>query len=311
MAKRTDAESEDGDLDELTPDSTLSKRTQRNVVALLAETSGRVFSRRELISFLRDAAGGGRIPRSASASQLITFLETHGLSRIALRPPDSVQTRPIVRFAWGPASMFAVGVSMRLGAYLSHGSAVFLHGLTDQIPKTIYVNKEQSAKPPPAVGLTQEGIDRAFANSQRSSTYVFSHEGYRFVLLSGKFTNRLEVSELKGPQGEFVDVTKLERTLIDIAVRPAYAGGVFEVAKAYRAATDRVSVNTLAATLKQLGYVYPYHQAVGFYLQKAGVEPAKLERLKQLGLSFDFYLSHKMGPTAYSPEWRIHFPEGL
>ncbi len=311
MVRRTDAESDDGDLDEVTPDSRLSKRTRRNVVALLSETGGRVFSRRELISFLRDAAGEGRLPRSAPASQLIAFLETQGLSRIALRPPDSVQTPPIVRYAWGPASMFAVGVSMRLGAYLSHGSAVFLHGLTDQIPKTIYVNKEQSAKPPPALGLTQQGIDRAFANSQRSSTYVFSHEGYRFVLLSGKFTNRLEVSELKGPQGEFVDVTKLERTLIDIAVRPAYAGGVFEVAKAYRAAKDRVSVNTLAATLKQLGYVYPYHQAVGFYLQKAGIEPAKLERLKQLGLNFDFYLSHKMGPTAYSPEWRIHFPEGL
>lgn len=88
------------------------------------------------------------------------------------------------------------------------------------------------------------------------------------------------------------------------------AGGVFEVAKAYMAAKDRLSVNTLVATLKQLGHVYPYH-AVGFYLQRAGVEPSKLGRLKQLGLNFDFYLSHKMGPTTYSPEWRIRFPEGL
>jgi predicted transcriptional regulator of viral defense system len=47
--------------------------------------------------------------------------------------------------------------------------------------------------------------------------------------LSGKNTNRLEVSQLRDPQGQLVDATKLERTLIDIAVRPAYAGGVFEV----------------------------------------------------------------------------------
>jgi hypothetical protein len=173
------------------------------------------------------------------------------------------------------------------------------------------VNKEQTAKPPPDGELTQAAIDRAFAGPQRASTYVWPYEGFRFVLLNGKQTNRLEVSQVRDPQGEYVDTTKLERTLIDIAVRPAYAGGVFEVLKAYRAAKDRISVNTLAATLQQLGYVYPYHQAVGFYLQRADVEPQKLERLKQLGLKFDFYLAHKMGPTSYSSDWRIHFPEGL
>ena len=227
-----------------------------------------------------------------------------------LRLPSSSGT-PITRYLWGQPSMYALGVSLRPGAYLSHASAVFLHGLSDQIPKTIYVNKEQSVKPPPAGELTQPGLDRAFSASQRASTYVFQHEGYRFVLLNGKNTSRLEVSQLRDPQGDSVDATKLERSLIDIVVRPAYAGGVFEVLKAYRAAKDRISVSTLVATLQQLGYVYPYHQAVGFYLERAGVEPAKLQRLKDLGLRFDFYLAHKMGPTAYSAGWRIRFPEGL
>jgi len=309
MVRPTDADQVA--LEDAPNDSKLSKRTQRQVVALLGRADREVFSRRDLSAFFRSAADEGQLPHSASGSGLISFLETQGLSRVVLRPPDGAASPPIVRYVWGPVSMFAVGTSMRPGAYLSHGSAVFLHGLTDQIPKTIFVNKEQSAKPAPTQPLTQAGIDRAFANSQRASTYVFSHEGYRVVLLSGKHTNRLEVSEVTGPQGELVDATKLERTLIDITVRPAYAGGVFEVAKAYEAAKDRVSVNTLIATLKQLGHVYPYHQAVGFYLQRAGVDPAKLARLKQLGLSFDFYLSHKMGPTAFSSEWRIHFPEGL
>ncbi len=295
-----------------TTSATVSKRAQHVAVTLLDAAPRKVFSRRELSAFLRGAADEGQLPQSTSASKFIAFLETKGLSKATLRLAAGVGTgSPITRYIWGPVSVYSLGLSMRPGAYLSHASAVFLHGLTDQIPKTIYVNKEQSAKPPPALGLTQEGINRAFANSQRSSTYIFSYEGYRFVLLSGKSTNRLEVSEIKGSQGEFVDATKLERTLIDIAVRPAYAGGVFEVVKAYRAAKDRVSVNTLVATLKQLGYVYPYHQAVGFYMQRAGIEPSKLERLKQLGLNFDFYLSHKMGPTSFSPEWRIHFPEGL
>jgi hypothetical protein len=292
------------------PEAKLSKRSQKALLDLMSAAPRKVLSTREIQVLVRDAANDGQLPTTATVAESIAFLEDHGLSKVVLRLP-SEPGGPITRYVWGPISMYALGVSLRPGAYLSHGSAVFLHGLTDQIPKTIYVNKEQSAKPPPAGELTQEGIDRAFAATQRASTYVFSYEGYRFVLLNGKQTNRLEVTQLRDPQGEYVDATKLERTLIDIAVRPAYAGGVFEVLKAYRTAKDRLSVNTLVATLKQLGYVYPYHQAVGFYLQRAGVEPEKLDRLKHLGLNYDFYLAHKMGPTSFSPEWRIHFPEGL
>jgi hypothetical protein len=290
----------------------LSRQSQKAILSVFADVPPRIFMRRDLASLINTATKGGRLPVSVSATRFIEYLGSHGLTRVRFAPPENASTAAAVtRYVWGPVSIFSLGLSLRAGAYLSHGTAVFLHGLTDQIPKTVYVNKEQSAKPAPSLPLSQEGINRAFANTQRASTYIFGWEGNRFVLLSGKSTNRLEVSELAGPAGERLDVTKLERTLIDIAVRPAYAGGVFEVAKAYRAAKDRISINTLVATLKQLGYVYPYHQAIGFYLERAGVDPAKLERLKQLGLTFDFYLSHKMGPTSYSPEWRLHFPEGM
>lgn len=306
MAPRTNKT----DLEQAGRDTRLSKRSQKGLVALLSAAPRKVFTRRDLAALLGGAVEQGELPEAITLAGAIAFLEEHGLSKAVLRLP-STPGGPITRYVWGPVSMYALGVSMRPGAYLSHASAVFLHGLTDQIPKTVYVNKEQSAKPPPEGNLTQDALDRAFANAQRASTYVFEYEGFRFVLLSGKNTNRLEVSQLRDPQGEYVDVTKLERTLIDIAVRPAYAGGVFEVLKAYRAAKDRLSVNTLVATLRQLGYVYPYHQAVGFYLERAGVEMRKLELLRELGLNFDFYLAHKMGPTSFSPEWRIHFPEGL
>ena len=39
----------------------------------------------------------------------------------------------------------------------------------------------------------------------------------------------------------------VERTLIDAAVRPAYSGGVYEVAKAFEQAKDAVSVNAMGA----------------------------------------------------------------
>ena len=63
--------------------------------------------------------------------------------------------------------------------------------------------------------------------------------------------------------------------------------------------------------LKKLDYVYPYHQAIGFYMERAGYKPAQLERLRSMGLDFDFYLTHGMREPEYSKEWRLYHPRGL
>ena len=111
--------------------------------------------------------------------------------------------------------------------------------------------------------------------------------------------------------GANLRVTNIERTLIDIAVRPAYAGGPLQVLAAYRGAMDRVSVGVLVATLRKLEYIYPFHQAIGFYMERAGYPESKFTRLKELGLEFDFYLSYGVKDPEYIPKWRLYIPRGL
>jgi predicted transcriptional regulator of viral defense system len=188
---------------------------------------------------------------------------------------------------------------------------VALHGLNNLLPTTLYVNVEQSPKPAPKGRLTQRGIDLAFSRNQRQSNLTYSFETWSVTIINGKQTEALGVEEILGPSEEHLRATNLERTLIDIVVRPAYAGGIFQVLQAYQAARDRVSTNRLLATLKKLEYIYPYHQAIGFLMERAGYGDKRYSLLKQLGLKYDFYLSHAMKNPEYSSEWRVHYPKGI
>jgi hypothetical protein len=160
--------------------------------------------------------------------------------------------------------------------------------------------------------LTQEGLDRAFSSRPRQSNLVFSDDdGRRYVVIAGKSTNYLGVGAIKGPAGERLFATKVERTLVDMAVRPIYCGGVGKVLEAYRAARDQLSVKRLMGTLKKLGHLYPYHQAIGFHLERAGFDGEALDLARQPGLEFDFHLAHGMNDTVYDKTWRVHHPRGL
>lgn len=291
-----------------------------DIVRHFDECGQGAFKQRELEQILSKNRAEWRLAKSTTLNEFVQYLEkARKLRRLEFPFPH----RKEVRFAWGDVPLEVVLLTLKKGCHFSHYTAVQLHELTEQDPRVIYLNFEQTPKPSGEFGLAQERIDLAFNRKPRMTRNIASikgmkRAGVRVCLLNGKHTGYLGVEERSVPLGAeresvALRVTDVERTLIDIAVRPFYAGGVAEVRKAYERAAPRVSVNRLAASLRKLNHVYPYHQAIGFYLESAGTYDAKAIALfrDKFDYEFDFYLTYGMQETDFDPRWRIHVPKGF
>lgn len=268
-----------------------------------------VYSSSDLADLIMQHQPAWKLAARVGVPQLVRFLRGRGLQLHELRCEKYDSS--LVRYTWGPPQVYELALSINHRGYLSHASAMEVHGLSEVSRSTTYLNIEQSPKPDNVSQLSQEKINAAFLRPQRSSRMIFSSKTASILIVSGKSTNRLGVEEVQRNSGPPLTVSNIERTLIDIVVRPAYAGKLSEILQAYRLARGRFDPASLTRMLQELRYAYPYHQSIGFLMEKAGYLPRDYEPLQDLGIKWNFHLGYRINQPAYSQKWRLFHPSEL
>ena len=186
-----------------------------------------------------------------------------------------------------------------------------LHQLTLQIPKIVYISEDKYEPyyESSNIELEQESVDKAFSKPQRVSkeSYKSEYDAFRYVYLQKKHNSiNIGITTMNG-----LAVTDLERTLIDIAVRPAYSGGAFQILEAFNKAKGKLNLDKLDSYLQKLDYIYPYHQLVGFYLDLAGFPEKKLKLFLDKKSPINFYQTYNLTNKKLNQKWGIFYPTGL
>ena len=284
-----------------------------DIVSHFDSLQSHVLKLKDIRAILSEQRVFWRLAQSTTAEQFIAFLQKYSkLRSIDLAFPQ----RSEMCYVWGDVPLLAILLALKKKLHLSHYTAMRIHGLTEQLPTSVYITEERSTpNRQQRQSISQVNIDDAFKRPARVSNNWVEYSGKKIFLLNGRDTNQLGIisQNVNDDDGREVraSVANIERTLIDITVKPTYAGGVFEVAKAFELAKGRVSVNKLVSMLQKMEYLYPYHQAIGFYLERAGYKESQLDLVRRLPISFDFYLVNEMVNPRYIKNWSLYVPDGL
>lgn len=285
-----------------------------DIAATFDQRPSCVLKYKEFGPVLRAGRGEWRLAVSTSLGDFINFLlKSSDLKRYLFKFPHRSETL----YVWKAVPTMEMLLHIKSNSFYSHYTAMRMHGLTEQVPAVIYISHERAGFEitSQSVALEQTAIDQAFRQPARITTNSTVFGDRSIVLIHSGYTGQLGVEETTivfGTDGAAkVRVTNLERTLIEAAAKPWYAGGVAEVAKAFEQAKARVSVNRLGAMLGELDYAYPYHQAIGYYMERAGYRESQLALLRRFPMLNDFYLDHGMSNATYVQAWRLWIPNGF
>jgi predicted transcriptional regulator of viral defense system len=153
------------------------------------------------------------------------------------------------------AHEFEVATALVEPAMISHWSALHYYGLTEQIPRDVFVLTTTDAWVP---------RPRKDERERAGGGFVVGDTTYRFIQVKPERFFGIEKVWVGDAR---VSITDPERTLLDGLSMPQYCGDFAEVLHAFGVRMDRLDIERIteyalrmdAATAKRLGWVLSYH----------------------------------------------------
>ena len=187
---------------------------------------------------------------------------------------------------------FEVAMALVQPAAISHWSALNYHGLTEQIPRHVFV-----------LTTTDVSVPRKRTSESHGGRGGYPVNGtvYRFVQVRPERyfgVERIWMGDAR------VSITNLERTLLDGLAMPQHCGGFGEVIHAFGEAMDRLDVERIAEYAQRLGPAVA--KRAGWVLEHQDCETSQLDELAALPIKGH----RKLDPTgprkgAYNNRWML------
>lgn len=200
--------------------------------------------------------------------------------------------------------------------HFCHYTSVVFHELSNQVPNRVYIRKRD-------VGANRFRTDRLsdlqirtqFLKPHRRSGDTETLGGGTIIFIAGGLHDEIGVVSVPSNYSEFPQgsrITNLERCLIDAVVAPHYNGGITTLPGLFEEAVEQLDLQKLIEHYRELDFLYPYHQTLGFFLDHSGQEEAAAQWREHFPPTNRFFVDKAAKSSwSYDPKWQVYYPRGL
>jgi len=212
---------------------------------------------------------------------------------------------------------YVIAQAMFPKEYFGNLTSIYYHSLTNQVPKAIYICYEKKpAKRKKVNTVNNNELRRSFIKPHRHTKHVYTLNDYAIIVVERRtIISGSGVIESHPPSTLLPNtsrVTCIERALIDAVVSPQYNGGIVSVYTYFRNARDMLNMARLIKIYRQLNFIYPFSQSIGFLLDRAGMPKCASVIYKNFPPERSFYVDHGAKTTwVYDEKWKLYYPAGL
>ncbi len=212
---------------------------------------------------------------------------------------------------------YVIAQAMFPKEYFCNLTSIYYHSLTNQVPKAIYICYEKKpAKRKRVNTVNNNELRRAFIKPHRHTNHMYTLNDYKVIVVERRARiSGSGVVESQPPDTLLPNtsrVTCIERALIDAVVSPQYNGGIVSVYTYFRNARGMLNMARLINIYRQLDFVYPYSQSIGFLLDRAGMSKHASVIYKKFPPEHSFFVDHNAKTSwVYNEKWKLYYPVGL
>lgn len=263
------------------------------------------------------------IPELKSASAINFFNIMYSLGFLKIFPSgydynNKSSSHEIYVFYPEEQNIYTIANGLEKNRYISHYSALHANQLILDQSGKIFLKRERKTTSL-RKDLNQKDVDISFSLPMRASSLVYNitwdKKEYSIILIEGTGNQKLGINKIYINDFSYFYCTDIERTLIDIVMRPRYAGSLDNIVIAFNNVKDDIDLEYLATILNTLNPMYPYENNIAFFMYAANYPLKKIDlflsKINLKKVNYKFYLDYQMISKKYNEDFNVYYPSDL
>lgn len=187
--------------------------------------------------------------------------------------------------------------------FFSMSTSLNIQGLSNEKNEFVFFSKELTPKYYNKNNeIHQEDIDQAYEKEYRYTSSIATYKNNHVIYLTPKHTGRFEVVRYN----EYY-VSSVHRAFVEMIIHVQYFKSFETVIEIFKPLKNRLDVKRIFKVLEIFDLIYPYHQLIGFSLEKVGFYKNDLDLFKKQVSDLKFYTQKSKIKYTFDSYWNIYY----